>query len=156
MTNQDKHQLWHDLVIVERDVPSSSRLSINEMPSRLSFLIFIGAVGSTWSTLVSPGPFRTYQKQLCEIVVVFLFYLKAPHFQSPSIFILYEEVKNRYVCSRSEERGGVNVDVFVDGRKLLLTFEPPSFVIAENHGTVTACKDNHDGDNTPKDCLRNM
>lgn len=42
-----------------------------------------------------------------------------------------------------------------DIRKLLLTFEPPSFVIAKNHGTVTAHKDNH-GDMRQRDCLRNM
>ncbi len=36
-----------------------------------------------------------------------------------------------------------------DIRKLLRTFEPPSFVITKNHGTVTARKDNH-GDLTER------
>lgn len=70
------------------------------------------------------------------------------------------KLKNRYVRSiRVKKRGGVKwmwLWMWMeDIRKLLLTFEPPSFVIAENHGTVTARKDNH-GDMRQKDCLRNM
>lgn len=54
----------------------------------------------------------------------------------------HEEVKKPLrPQQKSEKRGGVNVNVCMwmeDIRKLLPTFEPPSFVIAENHGTVTA------------------
>lgn len=69
----------------------------------------------------------------------------------------HEEVKKPLRPQQRVKKGRCEMNVNVDGRirKLLLTFEPPSFVIAENHGTVTTRKDNH-GDIRQKDCLRNM